>query len=56
MNTYDITTQSGWVVVTTKSVYEYATFEEAMSAQRLIGGALMTKEFYVNHYSDINQK
>lgn len=56
MNTYDITTQSGWVVVTAKSVYEYATFEEAMGAQRLLGGALMTKEFYVNHYSDINQK
>jgi len=51
MNTSDITNQTGWVVVTAKSVYEYSTFEEAMGAQRLIGGALMTKEFYVHHYS-----
>ena len=51
MNTSDITNQTGWVVVTAKSVYEYSTFEEAMGAQQLFGGALMTKEFYVHHYS-----
>ena len=51
MNTSNITNQTGWVVVTTKSVYEYSTFEEAMGAQQLFGGALMTKEFYVHHYS-----
>jgi hypothetical protein len=51
MNVSDITKQTGWVVVTTKSVYEYSTFEEAMGAQQLLGGALMTKEFYVHHYS-----
>jgi hypothetical protein len=43
--------QIGWVVVTEKSVYEYPTFNEAMNAQQLLGGALMTKEFYVYHYS-----
>lgn len=45
-----------WVVVTEKSVYEYPNFWEAMHAQRLLGGALMTKEYYTHHYSIIIQK
>jgi len=45
--------QTGWVVVTEKSVYEYLTFNEAMIAQQLLGGALMTLEFYTHHYSKI---
>jgi hypothetical protein len=52
MNDTDITKQTGWVVVTAKSVYEYSTFQEAMGAQKLLGGALMTKEFYIHHHSE----
>lgn len=55
-NTSNSTLSTIWVVVTEKSVYEYPNFLEAMHAQRLLGGALMTKEYYTHHYSIIIQK
>ena len=51
MSKRDITLQTGWVLVIGESVFEFPTFQEAMVTQTLLGGALMTVEFYKEHYS-----
>jgi hypothetical protein len=51
MNKRDITLQTGWVLVIGESVFEFPTFQEAMANQTLLGGTLMTVEFYKEHYS-----
>ena len=42
--------EPNWVIVKDKTVFEYESFTEAASVNTLLGGHLMSKTYYENHY------
>lgn len=52
MDRKELTLEKGWVVVYGSQVFEYETFHEAMHAQVVIGGNLMSKSYYTYHYKE----
>ena len=53
----DLRAQPGWVVAEMWSgeFKHFEHFDDAASHQKLVGGSLMTTEFYVYHYVEYNQ-
>jgi hypothetical protein len=48
----DITLQKGWVIVRDNKIIEhYTLFEDGVKDKR---GHLMTKEYYLNHYKNLD--
>jgi len=39
-----------WVIVKENIVFEYDTFDEATAVNSLMGGHLMSKNYYEHHY------
>jgi hypothetical protein len=42
--------EPNWVIVKDKTVLEYESFTEAASVNSLLGGYLMSKSYFENHY------
>jgi hypothetical protein len=42
--------EPNWVIVKDKTVLEYESFTEAASVNALLGGHLMSKSYFENHY------
>lgn len=53
----DLRAQPGWVVAEMWSgdFKHFEHFDDAAAHQKLVGGSLMTTEFYVYHYVEYNQ-
>ena len=52
MNKPELTNQKGWVIVRGENVYNYETWNEAVTVNQMLGGHLMSKEYYENHYKN----
>ena len=55
MNRPDLTNQKGWVIVRGENVYHYETWNEAVTVNQMLGGHLMSEEYYKNHYKKDNE-
>ena len=50
MERKDLREEKGWVIVKSEVVFEYETFSEASTINSVMGGNLMSKSYYNNHY------
>lgn len=48
-----LTNEKGWVIVRGKDVFQYETWNEAVTINQMLGGSLMSKNYYEYHYKDI---
>lgn len=48
-----LTNEKGWVIVRGKDVFHYETWNEAVTINQMLGGSLMSKNYYENHYTQI---
>ena len=46
----DLTQEKDWVIVRGENVFHYDTWNEACVVNTMLGGTLMSKSFYENHY------
>jgi hypothetical protein len=52
MDRRDITQQKNWVIVKDTNVYKYNSWNEAVVINQMIGGILMSEDYYENHYKN----
>ena len=52
MDRRDITQQKNWVIVKDTNVYKYNSWNEAVVINQMIGGHLMSEDYYENHYKN----
>lgn len=50
MDRPQLTNQKGWVIVRGENVFHYETWNEAVTVNQMLGGNLMSKDYYENHY------
>ena len=50
----DITQEKDWVIVRGDKVYYYTSWNEACVVNTMLGGHLMSKSYYENHYKNEN--
>jgi hypothetical protein len=48
----ELTQQKDWVIVKGESVFHYTSWNEACVVNTMLGGHLMSKSYYENHYKD----
>jgi len=46
----DLTQEKDWVIVRGENVFHYDTWNEACVVNTMLGGNLMSKSYYENHY------
>ena len=46
----DLTQEKDWVIVRGENVFHYDTWNEACVVNTMLGGKLMSKNYYENHY------
>ena len=49
-----LTNEKGWVIVKGENVFRYETWNEAVTVNTMLGGHLMSENFYENHYKNEN--
>jgi len=54
MDNPQLTNEKGWVIVKGESVFRYETWNEAVTVNTMLGGNLMSENFYENHYKNEN--
>jgi len=54
MDKPQLTNEKGWVIVKGESVFRYETWNEAVTVNTMLGGNLMSENFYENHYKNEN--
>lgn len=52
MDRPELTNQKGWVIVRGENVFHYETWNEAVTVNQMLGGNLMSKDYYENHYKE----
>jgi len=50
MEIKELTKEKNWVIVKEKNVFNYDTYNEAIVVNTMIGGHLMSRHYYENHY------
>ena len=55
MDRPQLTNQKGWVIVRGENVFRYETWNEAVTVNQMLGGNLMSEDFYENHYKKENK-
>ena len=51
----ELTSEKGWVIVRGKEVFEYQTWNEAVTVNQMLGGSLMSKTYYESQYTQIDK-
>jgi hypothetical protein len=51
-NRRDLTQEKDWVIVRGENVFYYDTWNEACVVNTMLGGHLMSKSYYENHYKN----
>ena len=54
MDKPQLTNETGWVIVKGENVFRYETWNEAVTINTMLGGHLMSENFYENHYKNEN--
>ena len=54
MDKPQLTNEKGWVIVKGENVFRYETWNEAVTVNTMLGGSLMSENFYENHYKNEN--
>ena len=52
----ELTNEKDWVIVRGDNVFHYSTWNEACVVNTMLGGHLMSKSFYENHYKKSEDK
>ena len=55
-NRKDLTQEKDWVIVRGENVFYYDTWNEACVVNTMLGGNLMSKSYYENHYKNLQKK
>ena len=55
MDRPELTNQKGWVIVRGENVFRYESWNEAVTVNQMLGGNLMSEDFYENHYKKENE-
>ena len=55
-NRNDLTQEKDWVIVRGENVFYYDTWNEACVVNTMLGGNLMSKSYYENHYKNLQNK
>ena len=55
MDRPELTNQKGWVIVRGENVFRYETWNEVVTVNQMLGGNLMSEDFYENHYKKENK-
>ena len=52
----DLTKQRGWVIVRGENLFRYESWNEAVVVNQILGGQLMSEDYYEYHYKEIINK
>ena len=52
-NRPELTNEKGWVIVRGTDIFQYESWNEAVIENQILGGSLMSKNYYEYHYTQI---
>ena len=52
----DLTKQRGWVIIRGENLFRYESWNEAVVVNQMLGGQLMSEDYYEYHYKEIINK